>query len=849
MRRTLLIASTVAALCSPLRAQAFVYDGGAALPTNKQDYASQSNVDPTKRYTATEINAAHAAENELRDALLLGARHGLQQQTTVPPAPDGGVVLYTMVEDGGALLLKGVWPDGVARAAGENPKVHNASTLPMRYCAPGGDDTLDGMTLATAKLHCMAAYDSLPAGGGEVDCYSGASCDAVAGRGFWFANDPAQGALPGWRGATGIKNVLFKGVGGTSAAFGRFGQAEVFCGGPRSPAIWMMGTEGGVKFENLKVHGARWYGVAVGPDGGPEGATAYGLTANIFEHNVSDDDVNLGYTGTAPQAPLWLGNAFNVDIEQFGVNQSYNCSAAVFPDAGPAHLPDGGSYCWVDTASGILIESGQDGGASFSPYDVSIRHGTINGSGMRLVEAITNTGAETGGQVQIEDLLTENSAVPAIVLDQMDGNGAGGFDLFARNINTADSNNIGVQVLNSTTMHKCRTLGVGYGDIKGPCRMLDAPGELQQTNSGSPEVQGQVGMFGDRGRLVGQVDNLRRSGAPVAFPYPNLAAPAIAPIDQGGGGYFAGTQTVVPGPDGIWNALRFQANLGGDARVIWHDADHSGGIVLAAGARVLGGFWALGAGTTNSGIGNLSLLPGFGQPYTITVSSPIDRNVAIDQTPTTSGSARFQFASREQWMVGQWRFESTFIRVDSGSMTTQVMLDGYAASGGESRFAYPFLYVVPASDGRSDDELMALFYASVSVPPNVPPGMVSLPVLSDFALQQHLHSKCSSAPTVAYSGNLGPDGGVAISGCDSEGDLSISGGFTTDAGALASITFAAPFADGGVPSVFLQGDGPNAAAFGPSIYPIETATGWTLQSTSPPASNATYKWHYWIVGH
>lgn len=49
----------------------------------------------------------------IRNAMLLGERHGLQQQTSTPPAPDGGLVFYVHVSDGGQTYAA-VQPDGGA---------------------------------------------------------------------------------------------------------------------------------------------------------------------------------------------------------------------------------------------------------------------------------------------------------------------------------------------------------------------------------------------------------------------------------------------------------------------------------------------------------------------------------------------------------------------------------------------------------------------------------------------------------------------------------------------------------------------------------------------------------------
>jgi len=102
-----------------------------------------------------------------------------------------------------------------------------------------------------------------------------------------------------------------------------------------------------------------------------------------------------------------------------------------------------------------------------------------------------------------------------------------------------------------------------------------------------------------------------------------------------------------------------------------------------------------------------------------------------------------------------------------------------------------------------------------------------------------------AAPTVTAGSGAGTSPSVSVTGTDEFGTVSVTAGTSPAAGALATVTFARPFASAPA-AVLVSPLSASAASVG--HYASATATGFTLSAAAAPTAGDVYEYSYVVVG-
>ena len=198
-------------------------------------------------------------------------------------------------------------------ASSPNAAMKPGASDAIQYVSPNGNDSNDGLSIGTAKLTIMAAYDTLGQGGGTIyisgSSTSGVYCTSTAGQGIWImgSGDPNYSSPPaGWRKMKLGGPVYFVGL---SANYGPSASTTswttlVNCGNNTNPGVWLSGVSG-VTISRLRMvsESAR---VSMDSNGGRNNAT--NPSAQIeFDH----DDFRSDCSGCGPSMDvggnmIWL---------------------------------------------------------------------------------------------------------------------------------------------------------------------------------------------------------------------------------------------------------------------------------------------------------------------------------------------------------------------------------------------------------------------------------------------------------------------------------------------------------------------------------------------------------------
>jgi hypothetical protein len=215
-------------------------------------------------------------------------------------------------------------------AQGDQPmRIRSASDI--RYAAPWGNDSNDGLSWATAKQYIMSAYDSIAENHGIIyiaeDTRTAPSCN------IWIrgASDPNYNQTGNcWR---QYKSVDFIGVVGSNhsaiAIGGNKPRTMVYtsdssAAGSRKPGIWLSGFGGQMSFHNLAI-GFPSMGIVVGCDSTWNCHSPGGVQGVAFD-NVSSD-INT-VAGNGPNVLIgW--NTFWCSFSNSGFTGNYAESVRV----------------------------------------------------------------------------------------------------------------------------------------------------------------------------------------------------------------------------------------------------------------------------------------------------------------------------------------------------------------------------------------------------------------------------------------------------------------------------------------------------------------------------------------
>jgi hypothetical protein len=178
----------------------------------------------------------------------------------------------------------------------------NAATKPqasdaVQYVSPNGNDTNDGLSIGSAKLTLLGAWNGLPSTGGTIYVSgTGAACTSIAGQGLGIAGsgDPNYGSMPEVLGnvqwvKSKAKSVSIQGLSagtdqGQNATYGW--ATNVNCGNAGTPGLWLSGVTA-FELAHIAIRTAS-IGVRIAIDSTGSRANGSNLTTNV---RFSNDDL------------------------------------------------------------------------------------------------------------------------------------------------------------------------------------------------------------------------------------------------------------------------------------------------------------------------------------------------------------------------------------------------------------------------------------------------------------------------------------------------------------------------------------------------------------------------------
>jgi hypothetical protein len=369
--------------------------------------------------------------------------------------------------------------------------------VPQLFVHPEGNDSNDGRSWWTAKRTILSAYDAI--GAGEIHIADGSSVGGeVENQGIWITNDAAlRGPGTGWR---PHKHVHFIGIGQSVAQFGN-AAAAIIGGNKAKPSIWLSGVLSPMRFDNLLL--PSHIQIGIGPNRTQDESTMVAMARfqNIQVLNFFDGNLD------SIRPALTIGNAFWLWFEhcRFLAHAGLTNERAEALQT-PEVLP--GS----DQRAVILIKPARGANAGLLHFENLITgagnlkfYGSENGGGLSVRNAIF----ESDGKLRIGSPVHIQEVNPWVQIELRHLSGADLPDA------QPDVRIDGPAVPDSILVERVPS-------VVGPCTIISAPSSVfsQQLES-TPAAQGQVGFWG--GRVVAQHDSARRSFAPVAVRFRNLA--------------------------------------------------------------------------------------------------------------------------------------------------------------------------------------------------------------------------------------------------------------------------------------------------------------------------------------
>ena len=414
-----------------------------------------------------------------RLALMLVLVLPLYAQTQTFPAEDMSNT-FTGTNINGAVTRNG-------NGAGGNIPIQPASTDSIQYVDSAGNDSNDGLSMGSAKLTIMAAYDALSSAGGTINiCVQGGATIAAtsrAGQGIWImgSSDPNYSSPPaGWR---KVKAVSFVGMcGNNSNQQGNKPQVAIGAGSARAPGIWLSSMNTSVSFANLSI-AYPVIDVQLGVDSNGNQTSTSGVYGASFD-NLSTFDCN---SCSSSAGPGW--NIGGGDTNAIFIN---NVVAQGNPKA----------TVGADNQAAILIKPTSSSNAAVG---VSITNSVTASGGIKYYEG-TNTGS-----LYVNNAISESIAggSPGIGTVWVTSDIASIINV--SNLAVADNTGTVYALRVDGTIGLNATLAAtGYfqGGIKGPVSIVGLSG----ATATDPLVQGQTGF--SNGRFYGFVGNTQRQFAP-----------------------------------------------------------------------------------------------------------------------------------------------------------------------------------------------------------------------------------------------------------------------------------------------------------------------------------------------
>ncbi len=573
------------------------------------------------------------------------------------------------------------------------------ATDAVQYVSPNGNDSNDGLSIGTAKLTILGAYNSLSSTGGTIYVSGGVSgtspvqCTPTGGQGLGIAGslDPNYNSMP-----EVLNNIQWvKAKSGTVAIIGisatfqpaasKVGYATpVSCGNSSTKALVLSSV---TDFTSLHIAWRGSSGIQIGYDSnGSQTDTNAASNDIIFQYNNVRTDC-----GTSCGPPLAIAGSIWDEIdnnlfENNGINNGISASS--------------------NLASNIYISNG----GSAAPMGlIYLRNNDFTGGGGVRFDANSSvsaslymSGTEMEGTGTCQPVLEViNSGSYSAVYDVQGGFSDCGISPPAVRVASGnDPCNLSVRGINQSGQTPILEGPLTVGDT--PCQPGSNPSQGVSAADNGPSFSGVIpaaknqrnGMYGLQ---LPQVDEYRRSFAPSFVRFANLAPqnPATWTANPTGQTGSSLVQFQGPGdPAGITNAATLSCTgNGGQGGCDYYVYNNN--LTFNAGDYLYVGVWAQPASTAGfaSGTGV------FASPITLEQvnNGSTLRIVAggpINQTASVGGIVAGPFRQTDgNW---QWIWALAKVTQPSGSVA-QIKIHLAFQAGFPTNFYAPMFLQVPAS--------------------------------------------------------------------------------------------------------------------------------------------------------
>lgn len=600
-----------------------------------------------------------------------------------------------------------------------NYPVKPAPSDAPQYVSASGNDSNDGLNEKSAKLTVMAAYAALPARGGVIYIYDGASCNSVAGAGIWImgSTDPNYRKPPlGW--AQMKASVTFVGIPkddyGPNAHMGRANLVRCGSGADvKHPGVWISGVTSPLYFQNLNISVAG-RSVVIGEDSNHGRGGTTGGSSGLSFWNVTGNP-----PATAGLGPPWdiVGGSFWIYMMHCGAS---GLDAINTPTA--------------NNAAAVLLDGTGNDGIGY----IFIDHMNLAGGGIKLNPGTVNPSIQ---MVDITEVDTESVHAPAAVW--FTGQFASALVLGVHvndpvgklcNGSVCAVENDGAGPAES--IHVADVYSSASPMVKGPMLILSQVG---QSAGGAPYLNGQVGF--QNGYLYADTDASRRGFSPTAVRFANQAnsSPGAWSVTAGA------VTTGITASDGTTGAGRLGNRSSSGVAYFYPQRN----VTVAVDDVLMAGVWErLNSGTSWPSPGGIGIT---------------GCSVKL-KTPGYSSTASLPAGLTD----GEWHWASVAVKISAVSHNPCTLgFAGQSPTSGAADFYAPFYAHIPAGT-YSDNEIMMIYHNLQSFGSSCAVGTIcGLPGQELIEAQYGTLSNCRSSASPAVCGSAAAGSVVVAAGSGS----------------------------------------------------------------------------------
>jgi hypothetical protein len=571
-----------------------------------------------------------------------------------------------------------------------NAAVKPQTSDAVQHVSPNGSDSNDGLSIGTAKLTLLGAYNGLPSTGGTIYVSgSGLQCTSVSGQGLGIAGsgDPNYASMPEVLGnvqwvRAKAKSVSIQGLSagtdqGQNATYGW--ATNINCGNATTPGLWLSGVTA-FEVAHIAIRTAS-IGVRVSIDSTGARGNGSNLSTNI---RFSNDDF-FSVSGGGPVIDgggglTWFRVTDTLLENGAGQASTSNAASGAYFSNGNAATSLGLIYfdhVFFTGGGGVRFDSCTGSSGSFY-MQRSLMEGA--GQSQPLYEVIGSCGGVSSDVILEGGESDSGTNIPVVRV-------AAGLDPCATNVSGASQSGTQYAWLEGP-------LTIGAGQCS-PSASGGTPTYAELTPLANVTPAAKMQRNGPYGISVND-ESYRRSFAPSFVRFTNLAAQSPASWVANNGTGTSLTQIQGPGdPAGVTNAATLSCTANGGQGGCDYYA-YNANLTLGAGDYLYVGVWAQPASTAGFASNALGV---FGAPIGLEqVSNPSGLRI-VAFGPSAGGIQSSNLYANPYYQTdGNWQWIWALAKVNAPSGALAQFKVHLAFKAGFPVNAYAPMFVrIPAS--------------------------------------------------------------------------------------------------------------------------------------------------------